>query len=164
MSFMKALRLPSIHKQGPDYYKLSSLHQVMFIKDLLQSLPFTSSLYSIFYKNKEMGKKTKQRMTHLLMKEVSKHELQLPSSSHEQQHKRNGWTLGRAIIEENSRHYNSLVCPFALCPYSSCFISTTFLLLLHDTSSPSNCTPRCYAQFCPVFIQRSIVKMVMSQS
>ena len=30
-----------------------------------------------------MGKKTKQRMTHLLMKEVSKHELQLPSSSHE---------------------------------------------------------------------------------
>ena len=71
----------------------------------------------------------------------------------------NGWTLGRAIIEENSRHYNSLVCPFALCPYSSCFISTTFLLLLHDTSSPSNCTPRCYAQFCPVFIQRSIVKI-----
>ena len=118
-----------------------------------------------------MGKKTKQRMTHLLMKEVSKHELQLPSSSHEHRSSRgaaprkNGWTLGKqAIIEENSRHYNSLVCPFALCPYSSCFISTTFLLLLHDTSSPSNCTPRCYAQFCPVFIQRSIVKMVMSQS
>ena len=113
----------------------------------------------------------KQRVTHLLMNEVSIHELQLPSSSHEHRSSRgaaprkNGWTLGKqAIIEENSRHYNSLVCPFALCPYSSCFISTTFLLLLHDTSSPSNCTPRCYAQFCPVFIQRSIVKMVMSQS
>ena len=42
----------------------------------------------------------------------------------------NGWTLGRAIIEENSRHYNSLVCPLAA--LSSCFISTNFLLLLHD--------------------------------
>ena len=46
----------------------------------------------------------------------------------------NGWTLGRAIIEENSRHYNSLVCPLAA--LSSCFISTNFLLLLHDDDGP----------------------------
>ena len=61
------------------------------------------------------------------------YELQLPSSSHEQSRSSrgtNGWTLGRAIIEENSRHYNSLVCPLAA--LSSCFISTNFLLLLHD--------------------------------
>ena len=67
------------------------------------------------------------------MPESLGYELQLPSSSHEQSRSSrgtNGWTLGRAIIEENSRHYNSLVCPLAA--LSSCFISTNFLLLLHD--------------------------------
>ena len=47
----------------------------------------------------------------------------LGSSSHEQR-----MDVGQAaIIEENSRHYNSLVCPFAAAALflSSCFISTT---------------------------------------
>ena len=105
----------------------------------------------------------KQRVTHLLMNEVSIHELQLPSSSHEHRSSRgaaprkNGWTLGKqAIIEENSRHYNSLVCPFALSLFLLFYFNHFF-----TTASRHKFTLQLHSVLCTIL--SSFVKIVMSQ-